>query len=211
MHTVARETEGDEGLAVAVPPLFLVAEVDRKEAQHRLRVQWVAVHRGKVYVAWATLIVTIDLDPLKGAVWAFALLAFATVTNRPPFALRLARANTCQTTDPALAMRTNDSFPSYTHFPLNVGLASIQPGWSPRMMTLPAELSQRPEWISAALSAVNKRMPLVSTSDCWQPPGLLLQPLLAPIPPIPKNRVPTRRKTKLCAMDETPMMRRASS
>ena len=70
MHTVARETEGDEGLAVAVAPLFLVAEVDWKEAQHRLRVQWVVVHRGKIYVAWATLIVPIDLDPLKGAVWA---------------------------------------------------------------------------------------------------------------------------------------------
>ena len=40
-------------------PLFLVAEVDWKEAQHRLRVHWVVVHRGKVYVAWATLIVTI--------------------------------------------------------------------------------------------------------------------------------------------------------
>ena len=88
MHTVARETEGDEGLAVAVAPLFLVAEVDRKEAQHRLRVQWVVVHRGKVYVAWATLIVPIDLDPLKGAVWALRTACIRHLYE-PPTAVRL--------------------------------------------------------------------------------------------------------------------------
>ena len=69
MYTVARETEGNEGLAVAVA-LSLVAKVDWKEAQHRLIVQWIVVHRGKVNVSRATLVVTVDLDRLKGAVWA---------------------------------------------------------------------------------------------------------------------------------------------
>eukprot|EP00964_Phaeocystis_antarctica_P122325 scaffold85990_cov63-Phaeocystis_antarctica.AAC.2 len=70
MHTVAGETEGNEGLAVAVA-LFLVAEVDWEEPKHRLRVQWVVVHRGKVNVSSRpTLVVTGDLDRLKGAVWA---------------------------------------------------------------------------------------------------------------------------------------------
>ena len=87
LHTVARETEGDEGLAVAVC-LSLEAKVDWKEAQHRLRVQWVVVHRGKVYVAWATLIVPIDLDPLKGAVWALRTACIRHVYE-PPTAKRL--------------------------------------------------------------------------------------------------------------------------
>eukprot|EP00964_Phaeocystis_antarctica_P044492 scaffold25564_cov74-Phaeocystis_antarctica.AAC.1 len=70
MHTVAGETEGNEGLAVAVA-LFLVAKVDWKEAQHRLRVQWVIVHRGKVNISSRpALVVTVNLDRLKGAVWA---------------------------------------------------------------------------------------------------------------------------------------------
>eukprot|EP00964_Phaeocystis_antarctica_P122326 scaffold85990_cov63-Phaeocystis_antarctica.AAC.3 len=93
-------------------------------------------------------------------------------------------------------MRTNEIFPSYSHIPLNFGLASTQPGWSPRIMTLLVEFSQRPEWISAALSAVNKRMPAPSAPPFWKP-----------IPPIPMNRVPTRRKTKLFATDESLMMR----
>ena len=87
MHTVARETEGDEGLAVAVAPLFPVAEVDWKEAQHRLRVQWVVVHCRKIYVAWASLVVTIDLDRLQGAVWALRT-ACTRHLNEPP-AVRL--------------------------------------------------------------------------------------------------------------------------
>ena len=70
MHTVARETEGNKGLAVTVA-VFLVAEVDWKEAQRRLRVQWVVVHRGKVNVSSRpTLVVTINLDLLKGTVRA---------------------------------------------------------------------------------------------------------------------------------------------
>ena len=67
MYTVARETEGNEGLAVAVA-LSLVAKVDWKEAQHRLRVQWVVVYRGKVNVSRPSLVVTVDVDRLKGAV-----------------------------------------------------------------------------------------------------------------------------------------------
>ena len=97
-------------------------------------------------------------------------------------------------------MRTNEIFPSYSHIPFNFGLASTQPGWSPRMMTLLVEFSQRPEWISAALSAVNKRMPSPSTHPA--PLGTLI-----PFPPIPMNRVPTCRKTKLCATAGSLMMR----
>ena len=70
MHTVARETEGNKGLAVTIA-VFPVAEVDWKEAQRRLRVQWVVVHRRKVNVSsWPTLVVTVNLDRLKGTVWA---------------------------------------------------------------------------------------------------------------------------------------------